>query len=102
MADWLEAGIAALNLGNRATGRRLLTETLKANYRSEAVWMRLALGLEDPQMKKDCFQKVLSINPNNIRANQEFIRLQVFRLRLKQQPGRGYTNGNHKNHSAQK
>ncbi len=102
MADWLEAGIAALNLGNRVTGRRLLTETLKANYRSEDIWMRLALGLEDPQMKKDCFQKVLSINPNNIRANQELIRLQVFHLHLIQQPGRGYTNKNHKNHSAQK
>jgi hypothetical protein len=64
--------------------------------------MRLALGLEDPQMKEDCFQKVLSINPNNVRANQELIRLQVFHRHLKQQLGRGRENGSDKNYSTQK
>jgi len=74
----LEEGIAALNLGNSEKGRRLLNDIIKANYASERIWMHLALRLEDPQMKRDCFERVLQINPNNVKANKELMRLEIF------------------------
>jgi hypothetical protein len=40
--------------------------------------MWLALGLEDRRLKMDCWQRVLKLNPNHVKANKELIRLQVF------------------------
>jgi len=78
MVNGLDEGIRALNAGNWKQGRQILGEIVKANSSDETIWMWLALGLEDRRLKMDCWQQVLKLNPNHVKANKELIRLQVY------------------------
>jgi tetratricopeptide (TPR) repeat protein len=70
-----EQGIAALRSGNKEEGVRLLTEALRQDPNSEEAWLYLGAAVDDPARKRQCFERVLQINPNNERAQNALARL---------------------------
>lgn len=68
--ELLRQGIAAARMGNNDTARRLLTQALQMNSRSELAWMWMATVSETSQDRLRCLNRVLDINPNNRRARE--------------------------------
>lgn len=64
----INSAIAALRAGDRHEGRRLLFLATNADPRSEAAWLMLSDLMETRYERRDCLEKVLQINPDNIEA----------------------------------
>jgi hypothetical protein len=65
MDDTLQKAINAIKAGDKAAGQRFLVEVLRADPKSEAAWLWMAVTLDDPQKKRECLQRALQINPGN-------------------------------------
>lgn len=72
----LEQAIAAIKGGDKATGKKLLLEFIKANPKHEGALLWLSATTDDPAQKRKCFEQVLKINPHNERAKEALARLQ--------------------------
>lgn len=77
----------ALQAGQVAECRHLLTRMLQANPRHEQAWLALAEILTDPDQKQDCLERVVAINPQNEQAlslldaiRSEKVRLEVLAM----------------------
>ena len=70
ISQLLEQGIDAAKRGDRATGRKLLTQVLEADPANELAWIWLASCVNTLQERKECLERVLEINPDNARAKQ--------------------------------
>ncbi|MCL4252425.1 MAG: PD40 domain-containing protein [Anaerolineae bacterium] len=70
ISQLLEQGIDAAKRGDRATGRRLLTQVLEADPANELAWIWLASCVNTLEDRKECLERVLEINPDNARAKQ--------------------------------
>jgi len=66
--DVLQAGIDALQRGDRQQARMLLEQAVAADDRNEMAWYYLAAAQDDPAMRRTYLERVLIINPNNTRA----------------------------------
>lgn len=66
----LKNGIDAARRGDRATGRRLLTQVLEEQPRNEKAWLWLASCMTKREDRRKCLNRVLEINPGNERAKQ--------------------------------
>jgi hypothetical protein len=64
-SEKLNSAIAAIKLGDKATGSRLLNELLKEEPTNETAWIWMTACFDDVGMKIYCLKKVLAINPNN-------------------------------------
>lgn len=72
----LQQAIALIQSGDEQGGQKLLVEVVLAEPRNEAAWFWLAAVA--PQEKRVyCLEQVLSINPNNIQAQQFLAQLKV-------------------------
>ena len=67
---WLEAGIAALQAGERAQAHSLLLRVVEADEASEAGWLWLSQAVEDADDKRICLENVLDLNPANEAARR--------------------------------
>lgn len=70
ISQLLKQGVDAAKRGDRATGRRLLTQVLEADPANELAWIWLASCVTTLEDRKACLERVLEINPDNIRAQQ--------------------------------
>ncbi len=70
ISQLLEQGINAAKRGDRATGRKLLTQVIEADPANELAWIWLASCVNSLQDRKECLERVLEINPDNVRAKQ--------------------------------
>lgn len=68
MTTKLQKAIAALERGDKETGKELLTELLRANSRNEMAWLWMAQAVESKAQRRECLARVLTINPNNEQA----------------------------------
>jgi hypothetical protein len=65
MQTLLEQAVSHIKAGNAERGKQLLIEVLKQNPKDENAWLWMSRCVTDVSQKRDCFQKVLQINPNN-------------------------------------
>jgi hypothetical protein len=75
-AQTLRQAREAIQRGDRATGQRLLTQILEKNPRSEVAWLWMSALMDDPDLERECLEKVLEINPNNGVAQKHLIKFQ--------------------------
>ena len=72
----LNAAIHAIKSGDKANGQRLLTELVKSEPNNELAWLWLSVCFEDPQKKKYCLNRTLTINPANPNARRALEQLE--------------------------
>jgi hypothetical protein len=82
MSDNLQKAIASIKAGNKAAGKQLLAQILKADPQNEQAWLWLTKVVDTNQERIQCLQKVMAINPHNETAKYVLASLQ-------QQPGTG-------------
>jgi hypothetical protein len=70
-----QQGIEAYKAGNKEEAVRLLSDALREDRQNEMAWLYLGAALDDPVRKKQAFQKVLEINPDNEKAKNALARL---------------------------
>jgi Tfp pilus assembly protein PilF len=79
MATLLEQAAAYIKAGDTENGKKLLLDVLKQNPRDENAWLWMSKCVTSKEQKRDCFQRVLQINPNNQFAQEELRRLDTAR-----------------------
>lgn len=68
--DTLAQAIAAIKAGQRDVGSQQLKAVLRADPNNETAWLWMSGIVDSPQQKRDCLQRVLSLNPNNEMARK--------------------------------
>lgn len=76
MSDNLQKAIASIKAGNKAAGKQLLTEILKADPQNEQAWLWLTKVVDTNHERIQCLQKVTAINPHNETAKYVLASLQ--------------------------
>lgn len=72
----LQAGISAVRADDRKEGARLLAQVVRKEPQSEEAWFWLAAATDQPAEAAACLRRVLTINPNNTRAQQALTMLE--------------------------
>lgn len=75
----VQAGIAAARAGNQAEARNCFIRALKYQPRNEDVWLRLSSVMPTVEQSLRCIEHLLSINPNNGKAQDA---REILRVRL--------------------
>jgi hypothetical protein len=70
-----QQGIDAYKAGNKDEAVRLLMQAVRENAQDENAWLYLGAAIDDQTKKRQAFQKVLAINPNNEKAKNALARL---------------------------
>lgn len=73
--DHLQAGIAALKNGDKATARYHLQLALDADENEETAWLWLSGAVEHPADRRRCLHNVLELNPDSLAAKDGLARL---------------------------
>lgn len=71
----VQQGIDAYKAGNKEEAVKLLSDAIRENGQDENAWLYLGAAIDDPVRKRQAFERVLSINPNNERAKNALARL---------------------------
>ena len=77
VAESLRKGIRAARRGHHKPAQRLLSEVVEADPSNEEAWMWLARVVDDPARQAECYQQILSLNPDNSWANEQLAALQA-------------------------
>jgi Tfp pilus assembly protein PilF len=64
----LREGIAALKAGDNTRARELLGQAIRHNPRDERLWLWLSGAVETDAERRQCLERVLTINPQNAAA----------------------------------
>jgi hypothetical protein len=72
----LQTAIQAIKAGDKATGRRLLAEALRADPGNEQAWLWMSGVVDSDEQQRQCLERVLVINPANALARQGLAALQ--------------------------
>ncbi len=75
MSDTLQRAVAAVKAGDKAAGRRLLAEVIRADPRNVSAWLWMAAATDADEQRRACLERVLAINPDNQSARQGLARL---------------------------
>lgn len=75
MSTPLEEAVACIKAGNTEKGKQLLADVLKQNPRDENAWLWMTRCVTSTEQKRDCFNRVLKINPQNQYAIEGLRRL---------------------------
>jgi hypothetical protein len=67
--DLIEA-YRLIQAGKRRAARKILKPLLERHPRSERTWLLFSYAVLDPNIQRDCLQRVLDINPNNAEARR--------------------------------
>jgi hypothetical protein len=73
--DLLQQAVAAIKAGDKGRGKQLLLQVLEADERRVDAWLWLALCEDDPELKRNCLERVLEIDPANQLAKRGVRRL---------------------------
>ena len=73
----LAQGILAARAGDKSTARRLLSQVIQEEPRSEAAWLWLSSVLDTPQGRAHCLRQVLALNPRNQTAQKGLAALEA-------------------------
>lgn len=75
MEQTLREAISSIKSGNKTLGRQLLIRVLEDDDKNETAWLWLTQCLPSAEQKRECFNRVLEINPNNQHAKDGLKRL---------------------------
>ena len=78
-SELVDDAIDAYKNGDKEGAVRLLTEALRRDPRNETAWLYMGASLDDPQKRREAFQRVLQINPANDKAKAALERLNAGR-----------------------
>jgi len=59
----LQQAITAIKAGNKEHAKQLLSQILEVDDNNEDAWLGMALCVDDSQLKRECLQRALEINP---------------------------------------
>ena len=65
MSIKLTEAISLIKSGNKAIGKQLLTEVLKAEPNNETAWLWMSAVVDTDDLRRECLEEVLKLNPNN-------------------------------------
>jgi tetratricopeptide (TPR) repeat protein len=68
LASLLQAGITAIQRGERAAGRALLLRVVERDEHNEQAWLWLSQAVDDPADVQVALENVLAVNPGNAEA----------------------------------
>jgi len=66
--ELLQRGQAAARVGHRAEAREDLGQAVEIDPGYVEAWLALAGVVDDPHEKEDCFEKILSLDPDHVEA----------------------------------
>ncbi len=81
MSDLLQEAIRAKESGDIARAKQLISQSLIQSPRNEAAWMLMSEVVEDVRLKRNCLERVLTINPNNNDASTILAKLNTSPLK---------------------
>jgi len=73
----LQQAVTAIKSGEKEKGKELLVEVLELDENNEAAWLWMTRCVDDRDTKRECFERVLEINPDNQHAIKGLKRLNV-------------------------
>lgn len=76
MSRELDKAVKVLKKGDKAQARKMLSAILKKEPQNEMAWLWMSQTMNDPQKKRQCFDKVLAINPENEHAQRAIAKLE--------------------------
>ena len=71
MHQFVQSAIDAANQGDKNKAMSFLKEVLAANPKDADAWLVLAAILDDPERKRQCLNRVLSLDPTNKLARED-------------------------------
>lgn len=77
LAELLRAGIEAVRAGDRARGRRLLLDVVRADPAQETAWLWLAAASALPADQAAALERALALNPDNAPARRRLEELRA-------------------------
>lgn len=86
MKQNLQEAILSIKNGDTVQGRKLLILVLESDNENEIAWLWMTKCLSDTEQKKECFRRVLEINPNNKNAQEGLRRLETLSQIQKNKP----------------
>lgn len=75
MLQTLQDAIQAIQSGDKAAGKKILGQLLRANPNNELAWLWMTECVEQDAQRIYCFEQALKINPKNVTARQGLERL---------------------------
>ena len=75
MSDLLQEALRAKQSGDIGLAKQLLSQALIQNPSDEAAWMMMSDVVEDVKLRRNCLERVLSINPDNTAASTALTKL---------------------------
>ena len=66
--DLLNQAVAFIKAGNTEKGKQLLITVIRQNPKDENAWLWMSRCVTTAEQKRDCFERVLKINPQNQHA----------------------------------
>lgn len=73
----IQTGIQHFDSGNKSGALQVFLEVLKREPNNEVAWLWLAACVDKIEQKRDCFRKILAINPNNLNAQKALAELEL-------------------------
>ena len=80
--ELLQQAIDLAQKGDHERASSLFVQVIKADPKSELAWLWLGRCRTIPREKRSCFNKVLSINPNNEEAQRELAALESLEVQI--------------------
>jgi len=70
-SELIQQARIAFDSGDKVKAQTLLFQVLQLDPRNEDAWLSLYEAVDDLSKKRDCLDRVLAINPNNMAAHRE-------------------------------
>jgi hypothetical protein len=61
----LQQAVAAIKSGEKEIGKRLLVEIIELDENNKVAWLWMTRCVTDRSVRRECFERVLEIDPNN-------------------------------------
>ena len=75
MSELLQEALSAIQRGDNTLAKQLLSQALIQDPNNETTWMLMSNMVDEVRLKRNCLERVLAINPNNIDASTALTRL---------------------------
>lgn len=73
----LQEAIQAIQYGDRALGKRLLSQALQADPRNVQAWLWMSEIADTDEQRRDCLERVITIEPQNQAARTRLAQLEA-------------------------
>jgi hypothetical protein len=75
MHQFVQSAIEAANQGDKNKAMSFLKEVISANPKDADAWLVLAAIIDEPERKRQCLNRVLSLDPTNKLAREELLEM---------------------------